>query len=93
MSRNKFIDTKVGKVLTSTAGKSLIGLLPFGIGSMASNVLNKVNDSNPGETDSNAFKIDLIKILIYVILGVLTAKGVLNTEDSSIIKDAIQVYE
>jgi hypothetical protein len=90
MAKKKFLETKVGRFLTSNTGKSIVGLIPFGVGSMLSNVLNKVNDSNPGQVETNALKIDLIKIAIYLVLGVLVAKGVFSQEDIEVIKNTIE---
>jgi len=85
----KFKDRKIFKFLTKPVVKTLIGLIPFGIGSMASNFLNKVNGSEPGEADGETFYVDAIKLAMYAVLAVLVLRGSISIEDVEVVKGII----
>ena len=85
----KFKDRKIIQFLTKPAVKAAIGLIPFGIGSAASNVLNNVNGSEPGETDGQTFYVDMFKMAFYAILAVLVLRGSITPDEAEVAKTII----
>ena len=84
--KKKFNETKVGKFLTTNdAVKRSLDLVPFGIGSLVSSILDK-NETEAGEPDSTlGFK--LAKIVIYAILVYLVLSGSIGWEDAEKAQD------
>jgi len=80
----KFKETLVFKILQKVAPA-----IPFGIGSVAENILND-NSTPAGEIDNNELPAQLIKIGIYVVLVYLVLSGKLSWDDAEIAKEFIQ---
>ena len=66
----------------------LVKSIPFGIGSLASNVLGEVGGA--GNVDKKELPAQLIKIGIYVVLLYLVFSNKLNMEDAEQYKDFIK---
>jgi len=80
----KFKETLAFKILQKVAPA-----IPFGIGSIAENILND-NSTPAGEIDNNELGPQLIKIGIYIVLVYLVLSGKLTWIDAEQAKDFIQ---
>jgi len=82
------------KIFKKIAASPLLSIgmemLPFGLGSLAGNLLNKVNDTEEGEVDVKSLVPIIIKMLIYLGLGLLIAKGYLSEGEVNVIKETIE---
>ena len=79
---------KIIKFLNKPMIAGLVKSIPFGIGSLASNVLGEVGGA--GNVDKKELPAQLIKIGIYVVLLYLVFSGKLNMEDAESYKDFIK---
>ena len=86
--KKRFNETKFGKIITSPLIKSAIGMVPFGIGSTLSNILDK-NGTEPGTVDPQSFAPQMMKIAIYIVLVYLALSGKLTWEDAEQAKEFI----
>ena len=80
----KFKETLVFKILQKVAPA-----IPFGIGSVAENILND-NSTPAGEIDNNELPAQLIKIGIYVVLVYLVLSGKIDWLEAERVKEFIQ---
>ena len=78
---------KIIKFLTKPLIAGVIKSIPFGIGSLAANVLGEVGGA--GNVDKKELMPQLVKIGIYVVLLYLVFSGKLNMEDAESYKDFI----
>jgi len=78
------------KIAASPLTAYAVEWIPFGIGSLASNLLNEVNGTKKGEIDKKSLGPILIQIVIYLVLGILLAKGVLSEGEVNVIKETIE---
>jgi len=76
-----FKTTRVGKILTSPIVKGLLTKIPLGLGSMASDFLNR-NETMEGEMTKEKLVHNLVKITIYAVLVYLVFSGKLTWEDA-----------
>ncbi len=90
MSKKKFVETKFGKLLTGKVVGGLIKSIPFGVGSLAGNILDEVNGSQPGEVDKKSIYPQLIKLGIYAVLAYLVVSGKLSQEDAELFKSVAE---
>ena len=67
MTRKPFNETTIGKILTGSVVKSVLTKVPFGLGSLASDLLNK-NESPEGTMTREKLIHNVIKIAIYAAL-------------------------
>jgi hypothetical protein len=67
-NKKKFKDTKAFKALNSPVVKGLLKSIPFGVGSIAGNVLDETATSPAGEVDKKNIGPQLIKLVIYAFL-------------------------
>ena len=86
--KTPFKETKFFKVLTSPVVKGILTKVPFGIGSMAGDLLNK-NESQPGVMTREKMLHSVIKMSIYGILIYLAFSGKITMEDAEQAKDFI----
>lgn len=63
--------------------------IPFGIGSLAANILDNLNGSKPGEVDGRTILPIIAKLAFYAIIVLAIAKGWITAEDAEIIKGQI----
>ena len=63
-------------------------IIPFGIGSVAENILND-NSTPPGEVDHEELAPQLIKIGVYIVLAYLFISGKISFEDAEQAKEFI----
>lgn len=87
--KKKFKETKFGKLLTSPVAKMLIKTLPLGIGSMAGNILDETENSQPGEVNKEDLIPQLIKLAFYIVLVYLAIKGGISWDDAEAAKGFI----
>jgi hypothetical protein len=94
MSKKKFKDTKVGKILTSKVGGLIIGSIP-GIGSIADNILDEAKGDGKKEVVSESGSVNwknpkqIIGGVITLILLYLALSGKISFEDAEQAKDFI----
>jgi hypothetical protein len=94
MSKKKFKDTKVGKMLTSKVGRTLLGITP--IGPIADNILDEVKGDKKGEVVSEAGSINwknpkqIIGGIITIVILYLALTGKLSWEDANQAKDFLE---
>ena len=86
--KKRWSETRFGKIITSPLIKSAIGMVPFGIGSTLSNILDK-NGTEPGTVDPQSFAPQMMKIAIYIVLVYLALSGKLTWEDAAQAKEFI----
>ena len=86
--KKPFSETKFGKIVTGPLVKGALGMVPFGIGSALSNVLDQ-NGTDPGTVDPQSFAPQMMKIVIYVVLIYLALSGKLTWEDAEQAKSFI----
>ena len=87
--KKPFKETKVGKILTSGVARTALDMIPFGIGSTISQVLNK-NDTPEGSISREALVKSLVKLGIYAVLLYLVFSGKLDMSDAQDYKEFIQ---
>ena len=93
MAKKKFKDTKIGKLLTSKVGKTLIGSIPI-IGDAAENLLTETKGEK-GEVQSEPGKIDwtnpqgIIRGVIVAVLLYLALKGHISWDEADQAKEFI----
>ena len=81
------MEGKIIKFLNKPLIAGIVKSIPFGIGSLASNILGEVG--GPGNVDKKELPAQLIKIGIYVVLLYLVFSGKLNMETATEYKDFI----
>lgn len=81
-------NTKIGKIITSPLIKGLIKSIPFGVGSLAGNVLDEVEGSPSGAADWKTITPQLIKLGLYAVLVYLILNGTITADDA---KDAQKI--
>ena len=86
--KKPFKSTKVGKILTSTPFLTFATKIPFGVGSMLSDVLNKT-DREPGKISPERLASNLVKIAIYCLLLWMVYNGKISFDDAERAKDFI----
>lgn len=87
--KKKFKDTKFGRFITGKLVSGVVKSIPFGVGSLLSNILDDVNGSAPGEFDKSTLKPQLIKIGFYIVLAILVLKGTISIEEAESVKGII----
>ncbi len=87
--KKPFKERKFGKLITSPVAKLLIKSLPFGIGSMAGNILDKTENSEPGQVNKEDAIPQIVKLAIYGILIYMAIKGGISWEDAEQAKNLI----
>ena len=90
MSKKKFKDRVIGKILTGKVVSGLVKSIPFGVGSLAGNILDEVNGSEPGQVDQKTITPQLIKLCIYAVLAYLVVSGKLSQEDAELFKSVAE---
>ena len=78
---------KIIKFLNKPLIAGVVKSIPFGIGSLASNILGEVGGA--GNVDKKELMPQLVKIGIYVVLLYLVFSGKLNMETATEYKDFI----
>ncbi len=86
MGKKKFKETKFGKIITGKIVAGAVKLIPFGIGSLAGNILDE-NGTESGEIDKKTIYPQLIKLAFYATIGLLIAFGKISPEYGEIVKD------
>lgn len=93
--KKPFKETKVGMFLTKPAVlnvvKGVAKSIPFGIGSLAGNLIDEVNGSKPGQVDMKGIYPILLKIAIYIGLVLMVKYGLIDASDAEQIKQALPV--
>ena len=87
--KKPFKRTKVGKILTSTVSKSILSKIPFGIGSIASEVFN-ATDTPEGEMNREKLVHHLVKLGIYAVLLYLVFSGKIDFDQAEQAKEFLQ---
>ena len=87
MSKKKFKDTKVGKILTGGFVKGIIKSIPW-VGEVASNVLDD-NGTESGKVDKKELPSTLIIIGIIAVLLYLALSGKIGWDEAEQAKDFI----
>ena len=87
--KKPFLKSGIGKLLTHPVVKGLIKTIPFGVGSMAGNVLDETQNSQPGAVDWPTVMPQLIKIVIYGVLAYYALSGAITFEDAENAQDLI----
>lgn len=91
MAKKKFNQTKIGKFLTSPLVKGVIKSVPFGVGSLAANVLDEVKGGNDvaGAVNWQTVTPQIIKLAFYIGVAIAFAKGMLTFDEAEQVKDLI----
>ena len=76
-----FNETKLSKVLSNPLVKGLIKSIPFGVGSLASNVLDETTTSPTGKWDLKTILPQLLKLAFYGYLAYQFLHGTFTEED------------
>ena len=79
--KKPFRDTKAGKILLNPIVKSGLSLIPFGLGSVASNILDR-NGSPVGMVDTKTMPIKVMKMVIYAVLIYLVLAGKIDFDQA-----------
>ena len=87
MSKKKFKDTKVGKILTGGFVKGIIKSIPW-VGEVASNVLDD-NGTESGKVDKKELPSILIRIGIIAVLLYLAMIGKIGWDEAEQAKEFI----
>ena len=85
MGKKKFIETRMGKLLTGKLVSGVLKTIPFGIGSLAGNILDEVNGSESGSFDPKTLKPQLIKLALYALFAFAVTRGWLTADEASTI--------
>ena len=94
MAKKKFKNTKVGKLLTSKVGSTLIGSIP-GVGPIADNLLDEVKGDGKGQVVSESGEINwknpkqIIGGVLTIVLLYLALSGKIGWDDAQQAKDLI----
>lgn len=86
--KKPFNETKAGKLVNSTFVKTALSLVPFGLGSIASNILDS-NATASGNVDPKTMPIKLMKVVIYAILIYFVFSGKISQDQADTAKDFI----
>jgi len=86
--KKPFNETKIGKILTTPLIKGAVSLLPFSLGSIASNILDE-NATGSGTLDPKTMPVKLMKLVIYAVLVYLFMSGKISKEDAEQAKEFI----
>ena len=89
MAKKPFHEKKIGKVLTNPIVRKGLGLIPFGIGSTITSIIDK-NGTEPGQVDPKKLPVEIMKMIIYAVLIYLALKGSLTWADAEQAKQFIQ---
>ena len=95
MAKKKFKETKIGKLLTSKLGKTLVTSIPI-VGDPLENLLTETKGDGKDEVKSEAGKIDwsnpqgIIRGVIVAVLLYLALKGHISWEEAEQVKDFIE---
>lgn len=87
--KKPFHETRLFKTLNKPAVKGTLGMVPFGIGSAITNILNVGPNSKPGEPEPTTFPQDMIKLVIYAILIYLALSGKITMDQAQDAKEFI----
>ena len=87
--KKKFKETGFGKFLTGKAASGIIKSIPFGVGSIAGNILDEVNGSQSGEVDKKSIFPQIIKLCFYAILAYLLSTGNITVDGFTAIVERI----
>ncbi len=87
--KKPFKDSKFGKILTSPLIKGVLTKLPFGVGSLVSEVVNSTTTPE-GNINKEQLIHNVIKIAIYVALIYMVFSGKISWDDASNAKEFIQ---
>jgi hypothetical protein len=68
MAKKKFKDTKLFKAINKPVVRGLLKSIPFGVGSIAGNVLDETATSASGEVDKQNIGPQVVKLVIYGII-------------------------
>ena len=85
---SKFGD-KLKKFSGSALFRGVVGSLPFGIGSLASNVLAETDKSKQGTISTEELTPQLIKLGFYIVLVLMALRGWISFEDVEQAKEVI----
>ena len=86
--KTPFKESKFFKVLTSPVVKGILTKVPFGIGSMAGDLLNK-NETGAGSMTKEKLLHNIVKIAVYSILLYLAFSGKISMDQAEQAKDFI----
>lgn len=86
--KTPFKESKFFKVLTSPVVKGILTKVPFGIGSMAGDLLNK-NETSEGSMTKEKLLHSIIKMSIYAVLIYLAFSGKIDFDQAEQAKDFI----
>ena len=86
--KRRFNATKIGKILTNPIVKSGLSMLPFGLGSLASNFLDS-NATPTGEIDPKTMPVKIMKVVIYAVLLYLVISGKIDFSQATEYKEFI----
>lgn len=84
--KKPFNETRFGKILSSPIIKGAVSLLPFGVGSIASNILDE-NATGSGTIDPKTMPVKIMKLVIYAVLVYLFLSNKISVEDAEKAKD------
>ena len=79
--KKPFKDSRVGKILTSPIVKGVLTKLPFGVGSLMSEVVNSTSTPE-GAINKEQLIHNVIKMAIYAVLLYLVFSGKMSLEDA-----------
>jgi len=83
----KIQDTKIGKLLFSKVGKSIIKSIPF-VGDLATNVMES-NNSAEGKLDKQELPTQLIRMAILIGILYLALSGKISFDDAEAAKQLV----
>jgi len=95
MSKKKFKETKVGKILTGKFFKTAVSVIP-GVGPIAANILDEAKGDGKGEIVSEAGSINwkdpksIIGGIVTIVLLYLAMTGKISWEDAEQAKGFIE---
>ena len=88
MSKKKFKDRKIGKLLTSKPVKGLLKSIPL-VGPIAGNVLDEVDQSEPGSINKKDIVPIIIQTIAAIVLLYMVYKGHISMEEAEQAKEFI----
>ena len=86
--KKPFKDSKFGKILTSPIVKGVLTKLPFGVGSLVSEVVNSTSTPE-GNINKEQLIHNAIKIVIYIVLIYMVFSGKIDFEQAEQAKEFI----
>ncbi len=76
-------------VLGHPIAAGIVKSIPFGLGSLAANLLDSVNGTKAGEVDKKTLAPIILKMVFYALIALAVAKGWLSAEEAEAVRGGI----